>query len=108
MQLQLKVGRAETGETFSSYSGAASVTPGDLNPSNPKCKFSSVSHSIQLVDQEFIDKNSSNLLGVNPYESACIVSPHTLLYFNFTPDPAVTGADRCGTTNQCRALITPN
>jgi len=104
MQLRLKLDRAEAGETFSSFSGAISVTPGDLNPANTKCIFSAVAPYVDLVDQAYVSANSfSGLFGFDPFVSSCVVPSNTILYMNFTPSGV--GAEQCGGSSICRTQI---
>lgn len=108
MAKQLNLARSESGEEHSMFSGSISVTPGDLNPADPNCRFAaSTQPYITLVDQAFYDSQNLDFgfgFIYNPYDTACIVPPNTRLYLNITPGGL--GAERCGTVGfDCRTQI---
>ena len=93
--LTIDVGRSETGETYTSYQGAISLTPGDFNVA-PEC----IGVSLVLRDVD---------AGPLPFRrppAACALSRGQTYYLNVRPTPGSTGATRCGVSGEtCRFRI---
>ena len=93
--LNIDVGRSETGETYTSYQGAISLTPGDFNVA-PECS------GVSLVLR---DADAGPLPFRRP-PPACALSRGQTYYLNVRPTPGSTGASRCGVNGEtCRFRI---